>query len=119
VFADVHVKHGAHAIVADRTLEELTRDLEFFDADAVIVTGQRTGDAADLGELRAVRAATQLPLLVGSGVTTANVGAILGVADGVIVASALKEEGVWWTPVAEAKVRAFMDVVEALPERSA
>jgi membrane complex biogenesis BtpA family protein len=119
VFADVHVKHGSHAIVADRTLEELTRDLEFFDADAIIVTGQRTGDAADLGELRAVRAATQLPLLVGSGVTPENVGAILGVADGVIVASALKEDGVWWSPVSEAKVRAFMDVVEALPEASA
>lgn len=111
VFADVHVKHGAHAIVADRSLEELTRDVEFFDADAVIVTGQRTGHGADLQELRAVRGATQLPLLVGSGVSEANVGAILEVADGVIVASALKEEGVWWTPVSEAKVRSFMRVV--------
>lgn len=36
VFADVHAKHGAHAIVADRTIPELTRDAEFFDADAVI-----------------------------------------------------------------------------------
>jgi len=62
--------------------------------------------------LATVRAATQLPLLVGSGVSEANVGAILGIADGVIVASALKEEGVWWTPVSEAKVRAFMGVVE-------
>ena len=33
VFADSHVKHGAHAITADRTIEELTRDLDFFDAD--------------------------------------------------------------------------------------
>ncbi len=40
IFADVHVKHDAHAIVADRTLQELARDAEFFDADAVIVTGQ-------------------------------------------------------------------------------
>jgi len=110
VFADVHVKHGAHAITADRSLGELTRDLEFFDADAVIVTGQRTGDGADLAELAAVRAATRLPLLVGSGVTPQSVGPILGIADGVIVASALKEDGVWWNPVSEARVRAFMDV---------
>ena len=114
VFADVHVKHGAHAITADRSLAELTRDLEFFDADAVIVTGQRTGDGAQLDDLRAVRAATGLPLLVGSGVDEANVGAILAHAGGVIVASALKEEGVWWNPVAEARVRSFMSVVEAL-----
>jgi membrane complex biogenesis BtpA family protein len=29
IFADVHVKHGAHAIVADRPLAELTRDAVF------------------------------------------------------------------------------------------
>lgn len=48
VFADAHVKHGSHAIVADRSIPELARDLAFFDADAVIATGQRTGDAASL-----------------------------------------------------------------------
>lgn len=67
VFADSHVKHGAHAIVADRTIEELTRDSAFFDADAVIATGQRTGDAARPEEIRTIRDATHLPLLVGSG----------------------------------------------------
>ena len=111
VFADVRVKHGAHAIVADRSLGELTRDLAWSDADAVIVTGQRTGDAADLEELSTVRAATELPLLVGSGVTTDNVGELLALADGVIVASALKEDGVWWNPVSAARVRALMEVV--------
>ncbi len=44
VFADSHVKHGSHAIVADRSIQELTRDVDFFEADAVIATGQRTGD---------------------------------------------------------------------------
>lgn len=111
VFADVHVKHGAHAITADRSLPELTRDLEFFDADAVIVTGQRTGDGADLGDLASVRASTQLPLLVGSGVTADSVGSILEIADAVIVASALKEGGVWWNPVDEGRVRGFMERV--------
>ena len=45
VFADSHVKHGSHAIVADRSIQELTRDVDFFEADAVIATGQRTGDS--------------------------------------------------------------------------
>jgi membrane complex biogenesis BtpA family protein len=43
IFADVHVKHGAHAITADRSIQELARDVEFFDADVAIATGQRTG----------------------------------------------------------------------------
>jgi membrane complex biogenesis BtpA family protein len=108
VFADAHVKHGSHAIVSDRALEELVRDVEFFDADAIIATGQRTGDAASLDYLRQIRAATVLPMLVGSGCTEHNVAEILSVVDAVIVASSLKVGGVWWNPVDEAKVRDFM-----------
>ncbi len=114
IFADVHVKHGSHAIVGDRSLAELTRDVEFFDADVVIATGQRTGDAAQVDEVRAIRESTQLPLVIGSGVTDDNVGDLLQVADGVIIGSSLKEDGVWWTPVSEAKVTRFMDKVNRL-----
>ncbi|MCU0984808.1 MAG: BtpA/SgcQ family protein [Acetobacteraceae bacterium] len=111
VFADVHVKHGAHAITADRSLGELARDVEFFDADVAIATGQRTGDSATMEELRAIAAGTALPVAVGSGVTPANVGEILTVADAVIVASWLKRDGVWWNPVDAGRVAAFMDAV--------
>lgn len=108
VFADSHVKHGAHAIVADRSIQELTRDIAFFDADAVIATGQRTGDAANPDEIRTIREATHLPLLVGSGVNEGNIGQILALTDGVIIASSLKQDGVWWNPVDRARVRSFV-----------
>lgn len=111
VFADVHVKHGAHAITADRPIGELARDVEFFDADVAIATGSRTGDAASLEEVRAIAAGTVLPVAVGSGVNPANVGAILEVADAVIVASWLKRDGVWWNEVDPDRARAFMDEV--------
>lgn len=114
IFADSHVKHGAHAIVADRSVTELTRDLEFFDADVIIATGQRTGDAADLGELDDIAAATTLPILVGSGVTIDNAGPILERAAGVIIGSSLKVGGAWWEPVDEARVRAFMQAIAPL-----
>ena len=109
IFADAHVKHGAHAIVADRPVEEQVRDLAFFDADAVIATGQRTGHAADLDYIRGIKQASHLPTLVGSGVTPDNASDILSVVDGVIVASALKFGGVWWNPVEFARVRAFAE----------
>ena len=108
VFADSHVKHGAHAIVADRSITELTRDLAFFSADAVIATGQRTGDSATMVEIGTIRSATHLPLLVGSGVTPENVGTILAQTNGVIVASSLKHDGVWWNAVDVERVRRFM-----------
>lgn len=108
VFADSHVKHGSHAIVADRSVTELTRDLAFFDADAVIATGQRTGDSADLAEIETVRDATHLPVLVGSGVSPDNIVPILQRVDAVIVASSLKQGGVWWNPVDAARVAALV-----------
>lgn len=111
VFADVHVKHGAHAITADRAVAELARDNEFFDADVAIATGQRTGDSAALDDIREIASATALPVFVGSGVTSDNVSEILSVADGVIVASSLKHGEVWWNAVDGVRVRAFMERV--------
>ena len=108
VFADVHVKHGAHAVTADRPIPELARDVEFFDADVAIATGQRTGDSATMEELSTIAHGTSLPVVVGSGVNPANVGDIFTVADGVIVASYLKRDGVWWNPVDPERLRHFM-----------
>jgi membrane complex biogenesis BtpA family protein len=107
IFADVHVKHGSHAIVADRSLAELTRDAEFFDADVLIATGQRTGGAAELDEIEGIRDATQLPVIIGSGVTVENARELLAACDGAIVASSLKEDGVWWKPVSVERVAAL------------
>mgnify|MGYP001216927374 FL=1 len=79
------------------------------DADVVIATGQRTGNAATIEEIDEVRSATDLPLMVGSGVSKDNVVEILARTNGVIVASSLKESGVWWNPVDPERVKAFMD----------
>ena len=64
-------------------------------ADGVIVTGNHTGHAVDLTQLREVRGATELPLLVGSGVTPENVQVIFQHADAAIVGSSIKEGGNW------------------------
>ena len=113
-FADVHVKHGSHAIVADRSLEEQVLDAEFFDADVLIATGQRTGGETDLAELEAIKGAASLPVVIGSGLSAENAKRILSVADGAIVASSLKEDGSWWGPVSVEKVRRLMEVVDSL-----
>ncbi|TXR48354.1 BtpA/SgcQ family protein [Phyllobacterium endophyticum] len=112
IFADVHVKHGAHAITGDRTITELARDNEFFDADVAIATGQRTGDSATMDELQTIASGTSLPVAVGSGVTPDNVGDIFTVADAVIVASYLKHEGAWWNPVDPDRLQVFMRAVK-------
>ena len=111
VLADVHVKHGSHAIVADRSLTELTHDTEYYGADGMIATGTHTGAATPIDEVRAIKSATRLPVLVGSGANDENIGVLLQVADGVIVGSSLKRGGKWWQPVDVERVRSFMDAV--------
>ena len=114
IFADSHVKHGSHAITADRSVDELTRDLEWSLADVVIATGQRTGDPASETEMNAIRKATTLPLLVGSGMTASNVAATLRSAEGAIVASSLKVDGVWWNSVDPERARVFVEATAGL-----
>jgi membrane complex biogenesis BtpA family protein len=105
IFADIKKKHSAHAVTADVGLAETARAAEFFLADGVIVTGTRTGVAADLENLRKAKAAVRdIPVLAGSGVTEANIGGHLAVADAVIVGSSLKSGGRWEAEVDAASV---------------
>lgn len=119
IFADVHVKHGAHAIVADRSLAELTRDAVFFDADVLIATGQRTGDATAESEVTGIKTNTSLPVIVGSGLTVANAGQLMRVADGGIVGTSVKRDGSWWYPVERERVAALMTIVRSIREETA
>ncbi len=117
IFADVHVKHGAHAIVADRSIAEQTRDAVFFDADVLIATGQRTGDSTQVGEVQAIKEGTDLPIIVGSGFQLSDVSALFEFADGAIVGSSLKYDGVWWNPVELERVCKLMDAVRQVREK--
>jgi hypothetical protein len=118
VFADVHVKFGAHAITADRPIEEQARDAEFFDADLVIASGQRTGSPTEPDEVRAIRAGTSLPVIVGSGMDVTNAAELLSVADGAIVGSSLKTGGAWWNPVDPIITKELMEVVRSVRNRT-
>ncbi|WP_027133013.1 BtpA/SgcQ family protein [Geminicoccus roseus] len=111
IFADVHVKHGAHAITGDRGVAELARDTEFYDADVAIATGNRTGDSVPADEIAAVRAGTSLPVIAGSGIARDNAARLMADLDGAIVGSSLKRDGVWWNQVDPAGVAAFVEEV--------
>ena len=112
MFVDVHVKHGSHSIIADRSLADQTHDNVFFDGDVLIATGTRTGNETELSEIEGIKHHTELPVIVGSGMTAENAAKILSLADGCIVGSSLKEEGKWWNPVSKEAVKNFMSEVE-------
>jgi uncharacterized protein len=114
IFADVHVKFGAHAITADRSVTEQATDAEWFDADVLIATGARTGSPTQVDEVEQVRAGSNLPVIVGSGLDANQVPTLFAVADGAIVGQWLKRDGVWWNPVDPERVARLMTAVEKL-----
>ena len=108
IFADVQVKHAVP--LGDWTLEDSAHDtVERGLADALIVSGVGTGQAADLAEVERVhRACPKTKLLVGSGVNVKNVKDYLRFADGVIVGSSLKRGGKLASPVDPKRVAALV-----------
>lgn len=113
IWADIQKKHAAHAVTADLGIADLARGTAFAGADAVIVTGKETGDAASLNDVESA-ALAGLPVLVGSGVKADNARAVSRRASGVIVGTALKEDNDWRRPVSVVRVR---QIKEALCER--
>lgn len=82
--------------------------------DAIAVSGQAAGFAADLEALSSVSKVSHgIPIIAGTGVTIDNVRNMLRIADGAIVASSLKLDGITMNPVDPDRVKKFMGVVKA------
>ena len=111
VFTDIKKKHSAHAVTADVDVVQTAHAAEFFLSDGLILTGAATGEAASTAELRAVYAATKLPVLVGSGITAENLKDYLPIADAFIVGSYFKRAGQWENPLDPARIRRLLDVL--------
>ncbi|MBT8202875.1 MAG: BtpA/SgcQ family protein [Acidimicrobiia bacterium] len=108
VYADVLVKHAVPP--PGLTIESATADtVKRGMADAVIVSGEATGDRPDLDLVRrAATAAGGVPVLIGSGATEDNVAELLEVAAGVIVGTSIKQDQVTTNPVDPARAAAFV-----------
>lgn len=117
VWADIDVKHAAP--LAPRPLGEVAEDAVHRGlAAAVIVTGVGTGRPADLGDLRAARSALpETPLYVGSGATAATLPALLAIADGAIIGTAAKVDGIVTNPADPLRVRALVAASRAVSDR--
>ncbi|MEV0195766.1 BtpA/SgcQ family protein [Nonomuraea sp. NPDC050691] len=111
VFADAGVKHSQPFAYPDLATE--VRDLSGL-ADGVIVSGELTGLGTSEGDLVTARRATGLPLLVGSGVTLDNLETMYDRADGFIVGSHFKVDGVAGNPVDEGRVEVLMKTVDSM-----
>ena len=77
--------------------------------DAVLVSGQITGEAARMEDLEAVKAALpDTPVMANTGVKHETVADVLAIADGCVVGSALKVDGHTWNAIDPDRAADFM-----------
>lgn len=110
VFADVKKKHGSHSLTIDLDITDEIRQAEFFLADGVIITSKFTGLKPDKEDLLKAKSVTQLPVLIGSGMTAKNIREYLPLADGFIVGSYFRNNGNFLGSLEPARLHEFMQV---------
>src|SRR5437763_4937327 len=105
----------AHSL-DERPIELRARSAVFSSlADAILVSGPLTGQPADQSDLKKVRdAVKEVPVFANTGVSIGNVKDVLAIADGIIIGTHFKVDGITWNKVDGARVKRFMDVVETL-----
>jgi uncharacterized protein len=105
------------APIAPRPLGEVARSVVFSSSpDAICVSGPITSQAADasgLAEVAAAVAGSGVPVLVNTGFKVSNARELLAYADGAIVGSSLKVDGVTWNPVDPRRVKVLMAAARA------
>lgn len=116
IFADVRVKHASP--LGNVSLEQEIRDnVERGLADAIVVSGTATGTDVDLDELRAARSVSGKPVLIGSGTRLSNLETLYKMADGFIIGSYFKRDGIAQNELEEKRVSLFIEKYRQLEKR--
>lgn len=113
VWTDVKKKHSAHAITADVSLGETAETVEFMGADCVIVTGSATGQPPKVADVQEAKAHCGLPIFLGSGISELNIDEFYSEADGFIIGSSFKVDGLWSNTIDPARVTSFMSLIQS------
>lgn len=97
-----------------RGIPEVIKDfVQYCGADALTYCGRQVGEPVAPADLEAAsKSAKGVPVILNNGANNENIGAVLAVCDGAVVATSLKENGVF----SAAKVKQFMDIVKATRE---
>lgn len=113
LFTDIHVKHSI--LLSKYSLQQSARLAKKKGSDAIIVTGNWTGDAPQTSNLALVRNTVgDFPILAGSGVNSENINSIFRLANGAIVSTSLKNGAInrqltnltdWHQRIASSKVK--------------
>jgi len=108
VLADVQVKH-TNMVLTHVTVESSAKAALGCGADAIIVTGSAIGMETPIEMIRKVKKVVTIPVIAGSGIKPNNINDQLSIADGAIVGSSLKIDGIISNPISYDLVRELLD----------
>ena len=99
-----------------RSIAERSKSVVFSSIpDAILVSGQITGESAKKTDLEAVKnIIPETPVLANTGVKLENVEETLSISDGVIIGSSLKIDGNTWNQVDPRRAKDFMNKVKSI-----
>jgi membrane complex biogenesis BtpA family protein len=96
--------------IGNRTVAQRASGAAFLGVDAILISGPAAGTPFAMEDLRAAKqAAPNTPVIANTGVRADTVGDIFTVADGAIVGTSLKRDGVTWNEVDPDRARALVD----------
>jgi membrane complex biogenesis BtpA family protein len=119
IFADARVKH-ARSLSADDLSVEIEDLALRSGADGVIITGKTTGRAVERETLEAALLAKRLhriPIWIGSGANSENIGELRAEGFGVIVGSDLRKGGRAGAPLDGNRMRLFISAARSSPKK--
>ena len=95
-----------------RSVADRARGAAFLGMDAILISGPAAGVQFEMSDLQAAHDAVgdQVPIIANTGVTAERLPDIFRVADGVIVGTSLKRDGVTWNPVDAERAARLMQV---------
>jgi predicted TIM-barrel enzyme len=78
------------------------------------VTGSATGKPPNVADIREAKTHCRLPVFLGSGITEHNITEFYDEADGFIIGSAFKIDGLWSNTIDPARVHSFLTAVREI-----
>jgi membrane complex biogenesis BtpA family protein len=101
--------------LAPRPIADVAKSVAFSSSpDAILISGPITSQPASASALAEVATAvdgTGIPILVNTGFKASNATELLQFADGAIVGSSLKVDGITWNPVDQSRVQELINTV--------
>lgn len=107
IYTDIQVKYAK--LLVQRSINESARLAVEYNSDGLIISSHTTGVVPNIDDLKEAKV-SNVPVIVGSGLSIENIETIFPYMDGAIVGSSMMDDGI----VSENKARAFMEKVKKL-----